>query len=100
MESVAPPGGVMLSESTARLVEALQTAAGSNNDFVRSLAEYTLGVVLLDRDAAADRRRGLELMAEVPDMCLRGSVLYPVPATEMSAARERARSGDCDAAYR
>ena len=48
--------------------EAVQTAEGSSNDVALGLAEYTLGVALLSRDAAADRRRGLELMVQARDM--------------------------------
>jgi hypothetical protein len=61
------------------------------------MAKYTLGVALLNRDAAADRRRGLELMVQARDMW-RESVPFLVPVTEVWAARERARRGDRDAA--
>ena len=54
--------------------EAVQTAEGASNDHALGLAEYTLGVALLNRDAAADRHRGLELMVQVRDMW-RASVL-------------------------
>ena len=77
--------------------EALQTAAGSSN-VALSLAEYTLGVALLNRDAAADRHRGLELMAQARDIWLREGVLFLVPVTELWVARERAGRGDRDAA--
>ena len=49
----------------------MQIAEGSSNDIALSLAKYTLGVALLNRDAAADRHRGLELMVQVRDMWLR-----------------------------
>ena len=49
--------------------EAVQTAEGSSNDLALSLAKYALGVALLNRDAAADRHRGLELMVQARDMC-------------------------------
>ena len=62
------------------------------------MAEYTLGVALLSRDAAADRHRGLELMVQARDIWLRERVLFLVPVTELWAARERARRGDRDAA--
>ena len=51
--------------------EAVQTAEGSSNDVALSMAEYTFGVALLNRDAAADRHRGLELMVQVRDIWLR-----------------------------
>ena len=71
---------------------------GSSNDVALSLAEYTLGVALLSRDAAADRHRGLELMVQARDMWLRERVLFLVPVAELWVARERARRGDRDAA--
>ena len=55
--------------------EAVQTAEGSSNDVALSLAEYTLGVALLNRDAAADRPRGLDLMVQVPRVCARACSL-------------------------
>ena len=63
-----------------------------------SLAEYTLAVALLNRDAAADRHRGLELMMQARDIWLRERALFLVPVTDLWAARERARRGDRDAA--
>ena len=78
--------------------EAVQTAEGASNDLALSLAEYTLGVALLNRDAAADRHRGLELMVQARDMWLRERAPFLVPVTELWAARERARRGDRDAA--
>ena len=77
--------------------EAMQTAEGTSNNVALSMAKYTLGVALLNRDAAADRRRGLELMVQARDMWREG-VPYLVPVTEVWAARERARRGDRDAA--
>jgi hypothetical protein len=77
--------------------EAVQTAEGTSNDVALSMAKYSLGVALLNRDAAADRRRGLELMVQARDMW-RGRVPVLVPVTEVWAARERARRGDRDAA--
>ncbi len=61
------------------------------------LAEYTLGVALLSRDAAADRHRGLELMVQ-PATRGCGAGPFLVPVTELWVARERARRGDRDAA--
>jgi hypothetical protein len=77
--------------------EAMQTAEGTSNDVALTMAKYTLGVALLNRDAAADRRRGLELMVQARDMWREG-VPFLVPVTEVWAARETARRGDRDAA--
>ena len=92
--------GVLRADDSAvrAIEEAVQTAEGSSNDLALSLAEYTLGVALLNRDAAADRHRGLELMVQVRDMWLRERGPFLVPVTELWAARERARRGDRDAA--
>ena len=57
-----------------------------------------LGVALLNRDAAADRDRGLELMVQTRDTCVSERFFYMVPVTELLVARERARRGDRDAA--
>ena len=71
---------------------------GSSNDVALSVAEYALGGALLSRDAAADRRRGLELMVQVRDSWLRERAPFLVPVAELWVARERARRGDRDAA--
>ena len=78
--------------------EAVQTAQRASNDLALSLAEYTLGVALLNRDAAADRHRGLELMVQARDVGCASVTPSLVPVTELLAARERARRGDRDAA--
>jgi len=91
--------GVLRADDSAvrAIEEAVQTAEGSSNDVALSLAEYTLGVALLCRDAAADRSRGLELMVQVREwLCEHGPFLVPV--AELWAARERAGRGDRDAA--
>jgi hypothetical protein len=77
--------------------EALQTAEGTSNDAALSLGKYTLGVALLSRDAAAERRRGLDLMAQARSMW-HERVPFLIPVTDVWAAREKARRGDRDAA--
>jgi class 3 adenylate cyclase len=92
--------GVLLADDSALRAseEAVQAAAGSSNDVALSLAEYTLAVGLLHRDAAADRHRGLELMMQARDIWLRRRVLLLIPVTELWAARETARRDDRNAA--
>jgi hypothetical protein len=92
--------GVLRADDSAvrAIEEAVQAAEGSSNDVSLSLAQYTLGVALLSRDAAADRHRGLEVMVQVRDMWLREHALFMVPVVDLFAARERARRGDRDAA--
>jgi hypothetical protein len=61
------------------------------------LAECTLGIALLSRDAAADRHRGLELMVQFGEV-VRERAPFLVPVTELFVARDRAGRGDRDAA--
>ena len=76
--------------------EAVQTA-GSSNWIALGLAKYTLGAALLSRDAAAERRRGLELMVQVREV-VRPRGRFLVPVIDLWVARERARGGGRDAA--
>jgi hypothetical protein len=78
--------------------DALQTARRASYDRALGLTAYTLAVGLLNRDAAADRHRGLELMMQTRDLWLRKRALFLIPATDLWAARETARRGDRDAA--
>ena len=77
--------------------EAVQTAQRASSDIAVGMAEFGLGTALLYRDAAADRRRGLELMVQAREW-QRERMPSLVPITELEAARERARRGDRDAA--
>jgi len=91
-------GVLRADDSALRAIEKdVQTAEATSNDTALSLAEYALGVALLNRDAAADRRRGLELMMQARDIWLRERALFMLPVTELFAARERASRGDRDA---
>src|SRR5262249_52983026 len=77
--------------------EAVHTAQRAGNDYALTLSESSLGVVLLYRDAAVDRRRGLELMVQARDTQREMNPAL-VPPTELAAGRERAGRGDRDAA--
>ena len=58
-----------------------------------------MGVALVHRNVLAERERGLELLEQVRDMCLRGRFyLSMLPGVDVWAARERARRGDRDGA--
>src|SRR6476660_3759254 len=85
--------GVLRADHSAvrAIEEAVQTAEGSSNVVALSLAEYTLGVALLDRDAAADRHRGLEVMVQARDIWLRERAFFMIPVNDLFAAQERAR---------
>jgi hypothetical protein len=92
-------GVLRADDSVVRASEdALQTAHSASSDRAVGLAAYTLAVGLLNRDAAADRHRGLELMTQARDIWLRKRALFLIPVTDLWAARETARRGDRDAA--
>jgi hypothetical protein len=92
-------GVLRADDSVVRASEdALQTAQRASNDRALGLAAYTLAVGLLNRDAAADRHRGLELMMQTRDIWLRKRALFLIPVTDLWAARETAKRGDRDAA--
>jgi class 3 adenylate cyclase len=93
-------GVLQADDSAVRAIEeAVQTAERTSNDVALGVAEYGLGGVLLSRDAAADRHRGLELMVQFRELVLRKQIgQQMLPVTELWAARERARRGDRDAA--
>jgi class 3 adenylate cyclase len=92
-------GVLRADDSAVRASEEAVQTAGSSNDVTLAVAEYTLGIALLNRDAAADRHRGLELMVQARDIWLRKQIaLQMFPVIELWVARERARRGDRDAA--
>jgi class 3 adenylate cyclase len=94
-------GVLRADDSVVRASEdALQTALRASNDRALGLAAYTLAVGLLNRDAAADRHRGLALMMQTHDIWLRKRALFLIPVTDLWVARETARRGDRDAAIR
>ena len=92
-------GALRTSDSAVRVSEeAVQTAQRASSDRALGLAAYTLAVGLLNRDAAADRHRGLEFMMQARDVWLRKRAFFLIPVTDLWAARETARRGDRDAA--
>jgi hypothetical protein len=92
-------GVLRADDSTVRAIEeAVQTAEGSSNVVALSLAEYTLGIALLSRNAAADRHRGLEIMMQARGVWLRERAVFMVPVVDLWAAQERAGRGYRDAA--
>lgn len=92
-------GALRTSESVVRVCEeAVQTAQRASSDRALGLAAYTLAVGLLNRDAAADRQRGLEFMTRARDIWLRKRALFLIPVTDLWVARETARRGARDAA--
>jgi hypothetical protein len=91
-------GVLRADDSALRVVEeAGQAALRASSDIAVIFTEYALGVALLCRDAAADRRRGLELTLQAR-MWQGGRMPSLVPVTELLAAREIAKGDDRDAA--
>lgn len=92
-------GALRPHESAERACEeAVQSAHRASSDRALGLSGYALGVVLLNRDNAADRHRGLELIMQCRDIWLRKRAQFLIPVTDVWAARETAHSGDRDAA--
>ena len=90
--------GVLRADDAAvRAIEEAVRTAGSSNWVALLVAEYGLAGALLNRDAAADRHRGLELMVETRKL-VRERSPFLVPVAELWVARERAGGGDRDAA--
>jgi hypothetical protein len=91
--------GVLRADDSAlrAIEEALQTARGASSDLAVMFAEYSLGIALLYRDAAADRLRGLEIMVQALDV-LGERIPSLLPVFELVMGPEKARRGDRDAA--
>jgi len=70
--------------------ESLRIAHRDSSDTARNFAEYMLGLVLLYRDGATERGRGLELMVRARDW-QRERIPSLVPVTEVWIAQEMAR---------
>jgi class 3 adenylate cyclase len=87
-------------DSTVCEVEAaLRIAERSSDDLAVAFVRGTLGMALVHRQAAADRDRGQQLLAEASDVFLRqGYLLSELPIVNVYLARERARRGDRDEA--
>ena len=97
----AIPHGVLRADDTAvrELEAALRIAEASGEDTSVGNLKNTLGRALAHRDTSADRERGLEMLAEVRDMCARRQYfLINLPVLELYVARERAGTDDLDEA--
>ncbi len=97
----AIPDGVLRADDSAvrAIEEAVQTAEEPATMSHWRLAEYGLGVALLSRDAAADRRsRAGAVWCRTAISALRRQSGLHAPGHRLWAARERARRGDRDAA--
>jgi hypothetical protein len=87
-------------DSAVREIEdAVRIAERSGDDLALTIAQVTLGVVLVHRPTAAERDHGQKLLAEVSEVFLRQRYnLLALPGIELYLARERARCGDDDEA--
>jgi adenylate cyclase len=93
--------GVLAADDAAveNLEAALRIGEASGDNYPVAMVKLVLGSVLLLRDTAADRHRGLELLALVSDMCTHQRFpLSELPFINLQAARPTARSGDGDGA--
>jgi hypothetical protein len=93
--------GVLRADDAAveNLEAALRIGEASGDDYPVEMVKIALGSVLLFRDTAAERDRGLELLALGHDMCphLRFP-LSELPMINLLAASKQARRGDRDSA--
>ena len=97
----AIPHGVLRADDTAvrELEAALRVAEASGEDTSVGNLKNTLGRALAHRDASADHQRGLEMLAEVRDMCAqRQYFLVGIPVLDLYEARERIGTDDFVAA--
>ena len=93
------PFGVLRPDDRAvrEIEDGLRIAERSGDDFALVVARMALGIALVHRQTAAERDRGLKLLAEVSDMFLRPRyALCDLPLVEVYSARETARRGDRD----
>ena len=89
-------GVVGTDDATVQAIEETFRAARGASDAAFSIAQWTLAAALLNREAAADRDRGLELIVQVRDMWARDYFPFLVPIGDVFEAREHARRGDRD----
>jgi len=93
-------GALAADDRAVREIEdALGIAERAGNDMAPEFARMALGVALAHRHTAAERDRGLTLMAEVSDVFARHAHnLGDRPLVDVYVARERAWRGDLDQA--
>jgi class 3 adenylate cyclase len=97
----AIPYGLLLADDAVirRIEAATAIAERSSDDLALGFARLATGCALAYRDSPADRERGLEVLGQVRDTCLRERFYsFVLPAIDAVSARERARRGDRDGA--
>ncbi len=99
--SPAIPCGVLPPDDTAlrEIDEALQIAERSGDDMTLGSARMAMGLALIHRKSQTDRAHGLNMLAELREMCLHQRFnLAELAVIDVYAAGESARRGDHDAA--
>jgi class 3 adenylate cyclase len=94
-------GGALRPDDSAlsEIEAALAVAERSSDDLALAFTRVTLGVVLVHRQTAAERDRGLMLLTESIDVFMHGGHnLGELPIVHVYLAREKARRGDLDGA--
>lgn len=89
-------GALRAEDSVMGTIEAVARAVEGSNEVARHMVRYLLGIALLNRDDAADRRRGLDIMRETRDDFLRTATPFLVPIADVFIGAEEARNGDRD----
>jgi len=95
------PHGVLRADANVvrELERALRIAEATGENTSVGNVKYTLIRVLAEREIPAERRRGMEMLTEVRDICLQQRYIrIHLPVVELCAARERFRVGDFDEA--
>ncbi|OBK52851.1 adenylate/guanylate cyclase domain-containing protein [Mycobacterium sp. 1081908.1] len=93
------PLGVLTADdrAVAETEDAVRIVERSGDDVALAFAQMAPGVALVHRQAAADRERGEELLAELSEVFRRqGHNLGELPIVDAYVARERTRGGDRD----
>jgi adenylate cyclase len=95
MNGVLPASGA----AVERIEKTLRTAQTSGDDYAVAMMKNSLGFTLLWRGEATDGDRGLDMVAQVRELCIQQQ--FPpseLQFIDLQAAREKAKHGDRDSA--
>jgi class 3 adenylate cyclase len=98
---IAISNGILLADDSAlrAIGDALQIAEESSDDLALGMAKYVLFIALMNRGAASDRKRGLEVLTQFRDMCLdERFALSELAVADFWTAYERDMRGEHDGA--
>jgi class 3 adenylate cyclase len=82
----------------AAMERAVRTTEETGDDFMVGVAQYTLGIALLDSVDVAARDRGLALMTAAREVFVRVDTEFLIPVVDVCRARELAHRGALDTA--